>query len=556
MNCLQNEDGSMAPHQKKNDKHELAVNDIPKNLFSIPYYQRGYRWTEKEVTALLDDLLAFAHSETSEEVYCLQPLVLQETADGINVVDGQQRLTTIAIILRTLGVEPVWDIKYTCEKGQQLSDLIKPDKKIESINDFFRKNAREAVEDWLKQDPSRKDTLCDLLKGTGIKKVVFLLHEPSGEDGHTVFQRMNAGKTPLTSSELIRALYMEAGNGLSDSDKTDIAKEWDLIESAMTDEQFWAIWNNRDFRDVPTRMDFLFSIIADVDSKQTRHDGLLIYRKIEDMTNEKGLVATWEETLRCWWWMQSCFSDSEAFHLLGWLAFFTDGGTRGIWKEWQKAGARLDMFKKELRRLVGINFKEKEFNSFRYDSASPNELRGLFVLLNALDAQQRHIRFRFDEYRKGSWDIEHIASQTDNPLTDKEDQEEWLKLAKAEMTDEEVHLFESLEKGMSFKEKWDYIIKLFEKTDDTIPDKDKAIIGNLALLDSKTNRSYKNAIFPAKRRTILTESQNYIPPATEAAFAKLYSSSAVQMRYWSASDAKSYSEAMEKMFNDFMEKSK
>lgn len=536
------------------NEHELAVNDIPAVTFSIPHYQRGYRWTEKEVTALLDDLLAFAHSDTSEEVYCLQPLVLQKTDEKeYKVVDGQQRLTTMYIILHSLDITSGWDIEYTVEGGQKLSSLLCTPGN--SINDDFRGKAHDAVDTWLKQDLSRKKTLCNLL-GTGKKRVIFLLHEAADEDGHAVFQRMNAGKTPLTSSELIRALYMEAGNGLRDSEKTDIAKEWDLIESAMADEQFWAIWNNRDFRDVPTRMDFLFSIIADVDSKKARHDGLLIYRKMEEKTKKNGLVATWEETLRCWWWMQSCFSDEKAYHILGWLSLFSSRGTRDLWGLWKTNGCRMETFRTEMQKLVADNMGGKDFDVFRYDSTKANELRGLFVLLNALDAQHRHIRFRFEEYRRGSWDIEHIASQTDNPLTDKEDQEEWLKLAKAEMTEKEVHLFEELEMEMNFTEKWNYVIRLFEKTDDTLPDKDKDIIGNLALLDSKTNRSYKNAIFPAKRRTILSESQNYIPPATEAAFAKLYSSSAAQMRYWSASDAECYQKAMEKLFNDFMEVSK
>ena len=109
-----------------NNKHELAVNEIPKTIFSIPHYQRGYRWTDKEVEALLNDLLAFSGSDTQEGSYCLQPLVLQEMADGqLRVVDGQQRLTTIAIILWSLGVETKWDIEYTTEDGHRLKDILR-----------------------------------------------------------------------------------------------------------------------------------------------------------------------------------------------------------------------------------------------------------------------------------------------------------------------------------------------------------------------------------------------------------------------------------------------
>ena len=157
-----------------NNKHELAVNDIPHTLFSIPHYQRGYRWTDKEVEALLNDLLAFAKSGTREASYCLQPLVLQEIADGqLRVVDGQQRLTTLAIILQSLGVETHWDIKYTAEGGRQLKDLLK--NPGESINDHFRNKAGEKVRDWLIKDSSRADNLRRVLKGKAGKCAVFRL---------------------------------------------------------------------------------------------------------------------------------------------------------------------------------------------------------------------------------------------------------------------------------------------------------------------------------------------------------------------------------------------
>ena len=146
-----------------NKEHELAVNDIDHTLFSIPHYQRGYRWTDKEVEALLNDLLAFAKSDTREASYCLQPLVLQEIADGqLRVVDGQQRLTTLAIILQSLGVETHWDIKYTAEGGRQLKYLLK--NPGESINDYFRIKAGEKVRDWLIKYSSRADNLRRVLR--------------------------------------------------------------------------------------------------------------------------------------------------------------------------------------------------------------------------------------------------------------------------------------------------------------------------------------------------------------------------------------------------------
>lgn len=544
------------------NSHELTIRDIPAGtVFSIPDYQRGYRWTEKEVEALLNDLLAFTRNGLSEESYCLQPLVFQQKSGKLWVVDGQQRLTTMAIILRSLNLGSDWDIEYTAEGGRRLTELLaKPGM---SINDHFRNRARETVSRWLGEDALRHDDILSLLTGESGKRVMFLRHDlREDEDGHDAFQRLNAGKTPLTASELIRALYMEAGNGLDPGEKADIAKEWDLIESAMTDESFWSIWANRRFRDIPTRMDFLFSVVSDVDSEKARQDPLLVYCAFEKSVlnaegrhvTADGLRGRWEETLRCWWWMQSCHADSEAFHLLGWLSFFSGRETRVLFRDQWQTGARcrMEKFKSILRQLVTESIGDVGFDSFRYG----DDLRKVFVLLNMMEAERRGNRFRFDLYRKGTWDVEHIASRTDNPLSDKADQEEWLRLAVAEMSIAERSELAECE---TFAQKWSCVWNAFAKADDVISDTDKDAIGNLALLDAGTNRSYGNAPFPAKRRRVLLEAREqgaYIPPCTEAAFSKSFSSGVAQMRYWSESDAKAYGEAMKTIFEEFMNKAK
>lgn len=64
-----------------NKTNKLIVSDINNILFVIPYYQRGYRWTEKNVKKLLNDLLLFANAENDDNEYCLQPIVLQKISN-------------------------------------------------------------------------------------------------------------------------------------------------------------------------------------------------------------------------------------------------------------------------------------------------------------------------------------------------------------------------------------------------------------------------------------------------------------------------------------------
>jgi len=81
--------------------------------FIIPNYQRGYRWGKEQVEELLSDLCEFYQDTTKnpKEIYCMQPLVVCEKTDtnenreeetSYVVVDGQQRLTTLYILFRTI----------------------------------------------------------------------------------------------------------------------------------------------------------------------------------------------------------------------------------------------------------------------------------------------------------------------------------------------------------------------------------------------------------------------------------------------------------------------
>lgn len=76
--------------------------------FYVPAYQRGYRWSAEQVEQLIDDLIEFKtrKENNSQAFYCLQPLVVkpvnQDGIESLEVIDGQQRLTTILIILQVL----------------------------------------------------------------------------------------------------------------------------------------------------------------------------------------------------------------------------------------------------------------------------------------------------------------------------------------------------------------------------------------------------------------------------------------------------------------------
>lgn len=97
--------------------------------YVIPSYQRPYAWTVDQASELFDDLYDFFLREP-EDTYFLGSIVLikEENKPHSEVIDGQQRLTTLTILLSTLGYEasePYKDSlkKYICEPGDEIEQL-------------------------------------------------------------------------------------------------------------------------------------------------------------------------------------------------------------------------------------------------------------------------------------------------------------------------------------------------------------------------------------------------------------------------------------------------
>ena len=87
--------------------------------FRVPSYQRGYRWESTKVTRLLDDIY-----QSGDQDYCLQPVVVRRQGEQYELIDGQQRLTTLYLIYRYLRdinpffAEPSFSLSYeTREKS-------------------------------------------------------------------------------------------------------------------------------------------------------------------------------------------------------------------------------------------------------------------------------------------------------------------------------------------------------------------------------------------------------------------------------------------------------
>ncbi len=313
-----------------------SVYDLLGKNYFIPSYQRGYRWGKRQVQDLLEDLYKFATSkkESEDAFYCLQPVVVKKCAEltikenylnsemdeniWYEVIDGQQRLTTLYILFKYLikknNIEmfedykrELFQIKYqTCVMNQEvINNPDVPD--LSSPNAFYITEAYKNISLWFDSFDKPKEvrnTIETLLlssksSNNGIGYVQVIWYESTDTDPIKIFTRLNIGKIPLRNAELIKALFLQKRdtNELSEIQQIQISKEWDQIEAVLQDKRVWAFLNS-DIPNIPAHIEFIFDVIFEVEGDtEIEKMGIAEYFKIHNVNPIFSNKKQREETL-------------------------------------------------------------------------------------------------------------------------------------------------------------------------------------------------------------------------------------------------------------------
>lgn len=318
-----------------NTINQFAIGELlDGRYFYIPSYQRGYRWTEKQVGDLLRDLLCFSNDlankgnkDEKDQFYCLQPVIARPITDidqlktifgddfndsilehGVwEIIDGQQRLTTIFLLYKYLLDQKGWDaetlkdeedgkelyhICYATRKGSSsflenlsLKAIKDSSEEVfkENVDYFHMANAFKYISEWIKTDGKSiniryqlggsldnvRTSLFKLLngmsdtKGGSVQVLWYELAENKGKRNIKEFQKINTGKIRITDAELIKGLFLLEKN-FSTSEKyikqSELALEWEFIENTLHANNFWYFLQKKGF-DMPNRIDLLFNLI-------------------------------------------------------------------------------------------------------------------------------------------------------------------------------------------------------------------------------------------------------------------------------------------------------
>ena len=578
--------------------------------FTVPSYQRGYRWDKLNVTDLLDDLLEFMQDDSSGKFYCLQPLVVKNKKIGenqYNVIDGQQRLTTIFIILKYLenllkeenGIDEIYTLSYETRKDSKdfLQNIASKtrNESDKNMDYFYMYQAYKAIDGWFKDKIDKKKTtkrkMLEIFTNSEDEKhIEFIWYEveKSENDEVKIFARLNSGKIPLTNAELIKALFLNVRNFPRECSENEIiakqieiSKEWDEIEYTLQDDEFFKFLTKNDY---PTRIELLFEILSGV--KNTELDRYAIYRRFADMAKKgDGLLhlATgvkenkekylWGNIKNIFLTFKFWFKDIEYYHLVGFLVASNILSIEKIYN------AAKDKTKNELRDFLkdtiknnlrlSLNLKEEEIKidkiselSYDDDKDKKNieKILLLFNIVTILNQKGSYTRFSFNEFGVKKWSLEHIHAQNDKGLKDKKAQDEWLGnseecIDKSNLEDDVKN--DLKEKIASFingneNSRFDELqMEILNKFGDLV---NMHGIENLALLSADNNSSLSNGPFVDKRAKIIEMDKNgeFIPVCTKNVFLKYYSKDISNVYFWSEHDQEKYKESIKETLKEFL----
>lgn len=386
------------------------VADLMGMKFRVPSYQRGYRWERKQIEQLLNDLADFAQSIKQAKVidaknkswnnkhqnnsqkptdneqnigyYCIQPLAVTKHADQFDVIDGQQRLTTIFLVLSCLSdlgktelpynsskrlSDELYDLNYESREDEFFQKKLFASQTTQSIGNidfYFMAKSYEIIKEWFSNHSNSQNEILELLLPNDyspddkdeynslLHDVRFIWYETAAESSIQTFNNLNYGKIGLTASELVKALIFECDR--FEFSKRDIEKanavtrslKWSSMEESLQDKFFWGMLvPEQEPNDL--HLELVLSFVAkDINEKQNYSttegwnikdpDWLFnIFSKAvvdENLTDNNGnpLISInqridfiWNETQKVYTVFRNWFDDRTLYHRIGLYIFLS-----------------------------------------------------------------------------------------------------------------------------------------------------------------------------------------------------------------------------------------
>ena len=540
--------------------------------FYVPSYQRGYRWSADEVLRLLNDVYY-----NGKKNYCLQPVVVRKSGNAYELIDGQQRLTTLFLVYRYMNNlnpmfvgEPSFNLIYqTRDNLEEFLRTIDLSKREENIDFWFVATAYETIKKWFEIDiQSRFIHMLEYFR----EQVKIIWYEVGENvDAISLFTRLNIGKIPLTSAELVKAMFLssDATSSIDRKKQEEISWQWDNMEKELHNDSMWYFLTNRTNARYQTRIDLILDLISECPADN--REKYYTFFKIAEIGKSVSLDTLWRKIQQTFLVLKDWYENHELYHKIGYLIASKERTLQEILKISEGKTKRefttsLDSL---IRQSVAIS---GNYADMRYDKKQDyKRISILLLLFNVESVRQNgeHTQwFPFDKFKLGnqgsvSWSLEHIHAQQSEGLRTQEMWKEWLTLhiSSVRSVTQNTGLIDAMQAAIdkSTLERAEFDI-LQQQVMEILSVKGNGeylhSISNLALLRTDDNASLNNSAFDVKRNLIvkMDKEGQYIPFCTKMVFLKYYTPSEEnQLHFWGQADRIAYLSAINKVLAEYLQ---
>lgn len=198
--------------EKKLPLEEMSISDVYMNsqntiTYSIPVYQRNYAWEEEQITALVKDVYDSWQKNSSAPYYIGTLVTYRRNDREYEVIDGQQRLTTVYLIIKAMGIKDVKNkLTYSARSTSTFTiERLNKDEKLGDEADVGIRNGYEFANKALKSI-----VLSDERKGFQeyFLQHVKLIHYdvPKDVNLNHYFEVMNSRGEQLEKHEIVKSM--------------------------------------------------------------------------------------------------------------------------------------------------------------------------------------------------------------------------------------------------------------------------------------------------------------------------------------------------------------
>lgn len=232
---------------------ELHIIGDKENIFDtemeyiIPLYQRAYAWEDKQLIQLVEDILDIADDSN----YYIGALIVSEQSGKYEVVDGQQRLTSLYLLLNCLCISVKPTLTFACrEKSnytlRNIEELLLENRSkldMDRIEDGIQRGVKILSHELGKNDYDKESFIKKLAK-----VIVYRIEVPENTDLNRYFEIMNTRGEQLEQHDILKATLMSFL--IDNTEKRIFAKIWDACSDMTGYVQMHFISKNNEVREI------------------------------------------------------------------------------------------------------------------------------------------------------------------------------------------------------------------------------------------------------------------------------------------------------------------